>query len=364
MTSDELRKTSQQHLPETLSVLQNLTDDEIVKSATHARIWLLGMLNCHDQVLSREHEMRMFRSAVEKEMAGKHSDWSEKERLYMALTDYSLATPEERLKSTIALVLRLNLAEKLKDVSKLATIQTDRIYHASRLDVDVDDTREQIVAKVRHIKVDHFACAIPLSSLTTDASTSVIDDNAGCCPICQNSYTDTASFPIEDLLADYPVRIKHCGHVVGKACLEQWMITPKIEAAKYPHRTCPLCRTKIEGVKAPTMPDALKQHVKFDRRAMETVRELVYGWDLELEECFEAIVACMSEEIACEEVLAEMARHKSGENDSKSDEGKKEVLDNKLNELKQNKRAWGFRGDGIWRGMRDEWMHSGVARKE
>ncbi|KAF1941031.1 hypothetical protein EJ02DRAFT_455470 [Clathrospora elynae] len=356
MTPEVIRKFNQQHLLGSpgSSRITTLTDDELEQEASQARPWLFGLFDCHERLLDREHQMRMFRLAVEKQMAGCSDHWSEMERLYMALTDYELGTPEERLRFGFLVVLQLNLSGQLQDVSKLATVRTDRIQRAATMDAELDELRAQIVEKGRSMKVDHFACAIPLSLLTATANNvSVIDDNAGCCPICQNSYTAVSDFSIEELLADFPVRIKHCGHVVGKACLEQWMATPKIEAAKYPHRTCPLCRIKIEGVTAPRVPDQLSQHLKSDRRAMDTVRELVYGWDVELEECLESIVTCMSEDIACRELRAVITSKKEGK-----------VLDGRIAELRKEKWAWGFRGDGVWGRLRDEWMDSGVVRRE
>jgi hypothetical protein len=354
-----------------------MADKEFEEEAVEARKWLLGMLDCHDKMLDREHQMRMFRSAVEKHMDGRRSDWSKKEQLYMALTEYELTTPEERLRSAFVVVLHLNLTKSLQDVSTLVAIRTERLERASTREAELLDVHENIFEKAHSIKVDHFACAIPLSLLTATANASVIDDNAGCCPICQNSYTALSAFGegveltpesgtdakppevafrIEDLLADFPVRIKHCGHIVGKACLEQWMATPKIEEAKYPHRTCPLCRIKIEGIKSPEMPQALLNQLKTDRGALETVRELVYGYGMELRECLDTMVACMSEEIACRELLAKIG--------GKDKDREEKVLRDRLHELRKEKWAWGFRGDGVWRQLRDEWMNSGVVRKE
>jgi hypothetical protein len=165
--------------------------------------------------------------------------------------------------------------------------------------------------------------------------------------------TTSEAFQIEDLLADFPVRIKQCGHIVGKACLERWMITPKIDEAKYPYRTCPLCRTKIEGVKTPKVPQTLLKHLRADRRALETVHELVYGYDIELNECLDLVVACMSEDIACKELLAEVVGGYDRE---------EKYLSDKLAELRKETWAWGFRGHSVWAKLRDEWMNSGVVR--
>jgi hypothetical protein len=302
------------------------------------------------------------------------------ETLYMALTDYNLATPGERLRSAFRVVLHLKFAERLRDISTLATVRTKRLQRATTLDAEMDEIRDRLVERMRLVKVDHFACAIPLTLLTATANNpSIVDDNAGCCGICKISYTALSAEPepddettssesleaspaalrIKELLADFPIRIKYCGHIVGKACLERWMATPKIDEAKYPHRTCPLCRVKIEGITAPEVPLALVKHLREDWRAMETVKELAYGYDIELRECLDMVVACMSDEIACKELLAEIRRTAVGLAYARVEK----VLHGKMSELEKEKWAWGFRGRGIWGTLRDEWMDSGVIRR-
>ncbi|KAL1799233.1 hypothetical protein ACET3X_003270 [Alternaria dauci] len=334
-----------------------MSDGEVDQEAEAARLWLLGILKCQDRVMSRQHELGMFRRAVEKEMNDRQEDWTDIERLYMALTDRDLATSEERLRATFMVVFHFNYAGRRNDVSEAGAKLTERLQRSSGMDAQLLETRERIAQRTELMEVDDFACAIPLTLLVQTANNaSIVDDNDGCCPICQNSYTSHADRPIEELLADYPVRIKYCGHIVGKACLEQWMRTPKIEEAKYPFRTCPHCRTKIEGVKSPPVPEGLLTYLKTDRRAMETVRELTYGYDMDLEECLGAISACMSEEISCIQLLSEV---KWTENEKKD----KRVLEDKLASLSKEKWAWGFRGDGIWAKLRAEWMDSGIVRK-
>ncbi|EUC44807.1 hypothetical protein COCMIDRAFT_97339 [Bipolaris oryzae ATCC 44560] len=337
--------------------LEDLDDAQVVEEATAARKWLSAVLDCHIKAMPREQEMLTIKLAVGKQYKGQQGDWTERERLYMALTDYSLPSSESRLQAGFMVALHRNLAEHLQDIVKLGAVYTERLQRLSDEAADLLDTLARIADKAESIVVDHFACAIPLAQLaTTTNDTRVIgDDTAACCPICQNPYTALSEFPIHELLDDYPVRIKHCGHVVGKACLEQWMMTPKIEEAKYPHRTCPLCRVKVEGVKPPETPRALKKHFQDDRRAMEALHELIYGFGVEVEDCMSAVAKCMSEEIACTELLTVVAR--SGSNEEQC-----EVLKEEVKELQKEKRAWGFRGEGVWSRLRDEWMKSGVVR--
>lgn len=331
--------------------------DVLHEEALQARDWLYQVLTCHDKLLGREHEMRMLRIAVEKERAGQNEDWTEKEQLYMALTDPELADAKDRLKAAFTLVLHFNLAQQLKHVSAKAQVCIDRVERNETMTAQIENIRETIVAKIQNVKIDHFACAIPLSQLTSQPCT-----EEASCPICQNAYTDLRTFSILDLLADYPVRIKYCGHVVGKACLEQWMTTPKIDEAKYPHRTCPLCRVKIEGVDTPPLPMALCQYLETDWRAMEMLREMEDGWGMEVDECLDAVVACMSEEVAVEELMALVERKKTTSRWAFNKEEK--MLRDRLEGLSREKWAWGFRGDGVWRRLRNEWVGSGVVRKE
>lgn len=139
------------------------------------------------------------------------------------------------------------------------------------------------------------------------------------------------------------------------------MSTPKIDEAKYPHRTCPLCRVKIEGIKAPPYPKGLKAHLKTDRIANESLREFLYGWDIEIDECMDTIAAGMSEEIACEELL--IVIEKMAGKTRWGYEGDEKMLKNKIQKVKEERWVWGFRGDRIWRQIRDEWMDSGTVRK-
>jgi hypothetical protein len=362
VTANELRNLDKQYpsLCTASSRLQAMSDQEIEYEVPRAGHWIFNVLSSHVKILGREHYLRMFRFAIEKELEGAQEAWSDLEKLYMALTSLVVPDPKQRLRMTLLLVIEHNFAEQLAEIGLLASQRLAAAQRASKWEVEADEIRGKIVDRTRDIKVDHFACAIPLKTLKLRPD--VIDDNEGCCPICQNSYTDLSTNTLQELQADFPVRIKYCGHIIGKACLEQWMSTPKIDEAKYPHRTCPLCRVKIEGVPPPRFPASLKGHIKTDRRASETTKELMYGWDMEMDECMDTIAACMSEEIACQELLEvvkKMARKTRWgyEKDEK-------MLVEKLEGLKQEKRAWGFRGDRIWRQMREEWMISGVVRKE
>jgi hypothetical protein len=337
-----------------------MSDSVLEEESRRAGQWIYDVLRNHVKLLGKESYLRLFRFAVEKEVAGAQDTWSEMEKLYMALTNPDLPDAKQRANMTLLLVMEHNFANRLADVGRLVSQRLEAHERATQRDSEAAEIRELIVERTPDIKVDHFACAIPLATLKLRLN--IVDENEDCCPICRNSYTDLSTNTVEELQFDYPIRIKYCGHIIGKACLEQWMSTPKIDEAKYPHRTCPLCRVKIEGVPAPRYPASLKMHVKSDRRAMDTMRELVYGWDMEIDECMDTIAACMSEEIACEELLG-VIKEAAGSTRWGYEKDEK-MLRDKLEELKKEKWVWGFRGEGMWRLMRNEWMASGVVRKE
>lgn len=278
----------------------------------------------------------------------------------MAVTDTKLVSLGERLKVAHAVAFEGDFANRLATVKDKFSEHLAQARRAKTADEKANEARSKIIDRIEAERVDHFACAVPLS--TVETLREPLDQEAAC-PICHNSFTDAQTFSVEELLADYPVRIKYCGHIVGKACLEQWMVTPKIEEAKYPHRSCPLCRTKIEGVPVPEVPATIHNHVKtdmraaFNRRKMEDLSEC----EVEIQECLDAISACMSEEIAAEELLADLSR-RSGQGDLELN-AQMGYIREVLERLRVERWTWGFRGNMVWIKARNEWMTSGVVRK-
>jgi hypothetical protein len=362
VTVQSLCALDRQYLPPSASPsrLEAQSEEERQHESKRAQKWLTKMLASHDKFLNREHCTRMFRFAIEKELAGARDQWSDVERLCMVLTDPNIPDTKQRLVMAVLLVFELNFADNLAHVSKLATQRHEVVQRTSELAQKASDIRSKMSERMQEDKVDYFACTVPLASLKLRPD--IVDDNQGCCPICRNSYTDLSTYKLEELLADFPVRIKYCGHVIGKACLEQWMSTPKIDEAKYPYRTCPLCRVKIEGVKLPSYPQSLRRHIKTDGRAMETLKELLYCYDMEKQECLDTIASCMSEEIACEELL-KVVKDMAGETRWGYEKDEK-TLEEKMEKLKEERWVWGFRGDRNWKRIRNEWMRSGVVEKE
>lgn len=74
-----------------------------------------------------------------------------------------------------------------------------------------------------------------------------LQDDSRSCPVCQEA------FPGEDLSeVDTPVML-HCNHIIGRACIERWILGD--------HNSCPLCRAAIfepHLLPAPTMEEELE----------------------------------------------------------------------------------------------------------
>ena len=186
MPPGEVRKLEGQQFPALShsSRLEGMSDEQVSQASEAAQTWLFTILDYHGRSMERGHAMRMFRLAIEKEMADQKGDWTALEQLYMALSSLELTSPEDRLKAGFMVVLHGNLSERLRDVSEAAAMRTERLQYESDMEAETMAMLDQIVQRTESIKVDHFACAIPLSLLTAIAhNTSVVDDNAGCCPI-------------------------------------------------------------------------------------------------------------------------------------------------------------------------------------
>lgn len=324
--------------------LKDMAAAQLDEETRKAREWVLGVITLQEQLCERSHFVRLLRSALEKD-PGERTDL---ESLYMTLTEEDPDDPTERLDIAYTLVLHFNYAETYKSILEKAQQLSARKSKAS--EAHAKKVRKRIVEKAQSIKVDMFACAVPLSTIRS------AQNEERDCPVCRNAYLDFATFSAGDLLADYAVRIKYCGHVVGKHCLETWMDTPLIDAARYPDRTCPLCRTEIEGRETPDLPRGLREHIVHSRQA----GELMQKTDLETDECLDVLLRLMSEEVAVGALLEEAGEEEHGQVDV---EMAREFLKERAEELREEKKMLGFaRSEGLWRGMRAEWVDSGVKR--
>ncbi|KZM19966.1 protein serine/threonine phosphatase [Ascochyta rabiei] len=332
------------------------------EAAKKARDWIFHTLcwHFHKYHTAKARNKVFLRSAIEKEMRGRAEEWSDQERFFMAVTDVKLDTWVERLKTAFQVALQGDFANRLAPVENKASQHLERSRRAKITGRKADEIRTRIVDRMQTERVDHFACAVPLSSIEHIRGRSGPEST---CPICHHSFTNMHAYSIEELLADFPVRIKYCGHIIGKSCLEQWMDTPKIDEAKYPNRSCPLCRVKIEGVPAPTVPTQTNNHIRKNLTAIVNRRKLeeMSECELDFEECLDAISACKSEEIAAGELMAMISRQDNQPRTKLEVQGA--FLQEKLETLKMERWTWGFRNNMAWKKSRDEWMTSGVPGK-
>ena len=337
-----------------------------------ARTWLLGVIRMQEKVYSRSHMVRLLREGVESEArrglgddpgkveagAGSSRDL---QMLYMTLTQPDEDDPEDvnewdyedHLDVAFLIAMHCDYARKYADVLEKLYESTGR--RRSKSLSPTQSIMRRIIQKTQSAKVDGFACAIPLAAIKLMPLT----DQA--CGICQNGYLDVQSFSTEDLIADYPVRIKYCGHVFGKKCLETWMETPLMDAAKYPHHTCPVCRVKIEGRQVPRAPRELIKHYR-EEDAIETVMREADN-ELEEEDCRDGILRCISEEVALVELSKEVEGPRiAGKLRSEKLRQCSEVLGKGLEEIKEERRMWGFVGEKketMWRKIGEEWRMYG-----
>lgn len=355
----DLERLDRSHIttPESRIAVMKSLPDLLLEAVKRARNWLIQVITFHAQTWGRSEEVRLFRSAIEKEMEGKKGAWSELEGLYMVLTDDQMfSEPRQRLEAAFTMIFEGDYAEKYKPILDRAQQLKDHLVAigttATPLDRHTLDTQIRILRKAQTAKIDRFACSVPLTTIKQSA-----DEEDRACAICQNSFTDVASFSIDDLLSDYPIRIKYCGHVVGKSCLETWLQTPIIDSAKYPFRTCPMCRVKITNTKKPGVPDDISHHLRYDRRALETRR----ATGLKFKEACNAVLRCMSEEVAVEGLLEEASNVPKKDGDICSQAQMMLVV--RKEELNEEKRAWGFRGDILWKKLRGQWIGVEVGGK-
>ncbi|KAF2703063.1 hypothetical protein K504DRAFT_495914 [Pleomassaria siparia CBS 279.74] len=324
--------------------------EELLDSARKARKWLLEMIK-YQSFLDRGHFVRLFRSIVVLEPP----NWTDLQQMYYVLTNDELGDEENRLRAAFVLCMQGRFASRYKTELKKAKehVYLNSLQQLLHTDPVMMEAMDNAQDKADGVIIDHFACAIPLYPHITQTSS-----EEESCSICQNSHVDFATSTVKDLLADYPVRIKYCGHVFGKSCLEQWMTTQVLNPAKINYTQCPMCRRQISDLEPPMLPEDMIdkiQHSKF----IEQVRKCT---DMDDEQCEDGIKRVMSEEIAVLELRAEFERFKNRDVEG-LDEGNLRDVERQLKRaakrVKKEKQIWHVREDS-WITARKEWMESGV----
>ncbi|CAI6305498.1 unnamed protein product [Periconia digitata] len=323
-----------------------------------ARTWLLDLIKLH-QKIDRSHTLRILRSMVEKQAGIDSRPMTELEQFYMKLTDPDEDGHdtewdfEDHLDATLTLTIHNNWAETHKDtlerLRQVASRAPFRSLSPSQL------ITHRMVQKMRRTnKIDAFACAIPLSTIKQHSKEEQL------CPICQNEYLDLHKFSIKDLIADYPVRMKYCGHIIGKSCLETWMATPLVDPARYPYRTCPICRVPIGKRCASDVPEAIHNHACHNAYAKKIRQER----DLAINDISDGILGCISEELVVQQLMVEVRQQQlDGNLDKLKERECKEVLERSLKALEEEKRMWGFEEKDMskmWEKVSSEWIESGA----
>lgn len=135
-----------------------------------------------------------------------------------------------------------------------------------------------------------------------------------------------------------------------------WISTPIVDAAKYPYRTCPMCRVRITECERPQPSRELLRRVERGRYCDAVRRSTGLG----LWECVTGVQRLMSEEIVVGELGREVEVWKKG-GDVESDvlDKAEEVLKRKMEELRGEKEVWRFQ-EVIWERLRGEWMDKGM----
>ena len=328
---------------------QAIPSEELLPRAQNARKWLLQIIN-YQAHLDRAYFVRLFRFILESESL----NWTDLQRLYFALTKDSIGDATQRLRVAFSLCLHGNFAEIYKlELERLQQqIHLKSLPHSTHLTPSILAARNKIAAKIDSSKVTIFACAVPLHPDIISAP-----ESERTCPICRESYLDFNNNLASDLLVDYPVRIKYCGHVLGKSCLEMWMSTPNKDLAKYPHKTCPFCRTQIEDRE--DEPD-LSQEIISRIENSRFVKQIMQAMEMEVMDVVDAIKRCMGEEIAIKELQSELAKQKKvGIVDGKKAEAAEKVLMKARKEGLLERAVWMI-PDELWERARETWVEEMV----
>ncbi|KAF2800377.1 hypothetical protein K505DRAFT_331727 [Melanomma pulvis-pyrius CBS 109.77] len=323
--------------------------EDLLLAAQEARIWLLKMITCQSY-LGRGHFIRLFRSILESET----QKWSDLQHLYYALTEDEVGEATQRLRAAFAICLQGNFANKYAmDLARTEQfVFLESLPHSSQTTPAIIAARQKVALKAIDATVDTFACAVSLQDVIKQATSK----EEQVCPICRESYLDFSTNKVEDLIADYPVRIKFCGHVIGKACLEEWMDTPLKDPARYPYKTCPMCRTQISGMDPPDLPEHFMhrlEHSRFVKRVRETT-------GLQVKECMDGVKRLMNEEVAAMELEMELEMlNEEGALARDVAKEAEEVLKTTSTDLKGEREVWMI-PDIVWMRARNEWMDEGA----
>ena len=141
--------------------------------------------------------------------------------------------------------------------SNQASMEADQRLAAHRLRISQAVTDEIHTDNIRALSIRGRAFLESLSSLPLQ---NLPEDNLAC-DICLEQYRDTQR-------SDDPVRLP-CTHIIGKACLGDWL---KSSAQNANNNKCPICRTVLFKRGIDPSIEAQNRRTEEDRRAAEERR--------------------------------------------------------------------------------------------
>lgn len=319
--------------------------------------WVLVMLEL-SEVAGWERLSNTFKEAVKKSTSTPQGVWDTEQHCMMTFANDDQPDVGLRFHAGIAWAMEHLFRERqILDQAVIAAEAEARELRAKERDREAHETRRLMVRDLRESLVDHFACSVPLSQVRSPGSQSPLTD---CCAICQESYTDFTVRPIATVHADYPVRIKFCGHVFGRSCLEKWLRTKNRNTARFPNQSCPICRTEIEGVRPPPLPESARRHFFTQRRGLEAMKLFTAVHGKRQEDVMTMLLRAFSKDVAAEELIGELQRQRAERGEALASEDEQSFFAGHVIQRDRVQWAMGFRGHRDWDRVRDDWVASGV----
>lgn len=268
----------------------------------------------------------------------------------MALANPDVSSTQDRFTNAVLSILDVMFRDRFNLVREQKAVIARRDAARKARDEQIPFVVERLVKKNKPgtRRVDEWLCAVPLSTFATPRP-GVVDDNPGCCPICLDSYFDFSLRDLPQMLSHYPVRLVHCGHIMGRQCLLTWLSQPQLDPDRAQCRECPICRAKLDIASMPGTPESFTLHMK-QRRPTEMLNALRKKGDFSLGQCITFIMSTMNLELVVHEISQEA--NKQHRQDTYR-------LDNIKHCLAMEKWAWGFRGEALWHKIRGDWMGGG-----
>jgi hypothetical protein len=322
-----------------------------------AREWLLKKIEWQAYITPEDDTMTMIREAIQK---GPHA-WDADERFYMTLTDPAESNALKRLKHALLLVLQHKYAVRFQEtLGKLETEAFEVSLKAigdsktqwdlvTEEDVNQWGTLTRMLGRGELCYSDKVACPVRLSYFETH-------DVEKKCSVCLADFADiTIDNEIEAVCNDYPVKLKGCGHIIGKNCLHEWLRVAYLAPDAYHgdnHRfNCPLCRRPVSFWSTTDIPIFMRKHIGHGIGSLKAQK-----WRMRVNQCQASIRALMNAEIILEE-LNRLVDHDIVCNSRVAAmDARKAFLKMHEDRVKDEKLMWGFGGqERLWKSSLNLW---------